>query len=86
MSDEKYAVPVQSKGDVAHAVVKTVLSAVPYAGGPAAELFALVIAPSLEKRRARWMEEVAEGLIATSASHSLLEQLTHCSHCDVPCW
>lgn len=64
MSDEKYGVPAQSKGDIAHSLVKTGLSAIPYAGGPAAELFSLVIAPSLEKRRVQWMEEVAGGLKA----------------------
>jgi hypothetical protein len=61
-TDEKYKVPTEGKSDVAHAIVKSALSAVPYAGGPAAELFALVIAPPLQKRQAEWMNEVAEGL------------------------
>ena len=32
-------------------VAKAALSAIPFVGGPAAELFALVLAPPLEKRR-----------------------------------
>lgn len=59
---EKYAVPEGSKGDVALEVVKAAISAAPVVGGPAAELFSLVISPPLEKRKVKWMEEVAEGL------------------------
>jgi hypothetical protein len=59
---EKYVVPEVSKGDVAIQVVKAAISAAPVVGGPAAELYSLVISPPLEKRKVKWMEEVAEGL------------------------
>jgi hypothetical protein len=61
-TEEKYAVPAEGKGDVALAIVKSAISAVPVVGGPAAELFALVISPPLQKRQAEWMNEIAEGL------------------------
>jgi hypothetical protein len=54
--------PKRTAGDVAHALAKGVISAVPFAGGPAAELFALVISPPLERRRDEWMNELAEAL------------------------
>jgi hypothetical protein len=59
---DKYAVPTVSKGDVAHEIVKVAISAAPLVGGPAAEIFGMVIAPPLQRRQAAWMEEVAEGL------------------------
>ena len=59
---EKYGVPEIGKADVAIEVVKAAISAAPVIGGPAAELFTLVISPPLEKRKVKWMEEVAEGL------------------------
>jgi hypothetical protein len=61
-NDDKYAVPTRSAGDVTHALAKAGVSAVPLIGGSAAELFALVIQPPLERRRAGWMERVGEGL------------------------
>jgi hypothetical protein len=51
-----------SAGDYLHSIVKAGLSSVPYGGSAAAELFALVIAPPLEKRRKKWMDDVAERL------------------------
>lgn len=62
MADEKYSVPQRSGKDVAHTIAKAGLSAVPYVGSPAAELLQLVIQPPLEKRREKWMEEIAQGL------------------------
>jgi hypothetical protein len=52
--------PKQSRGDVAHTVVKAALSVIPYAGGPAAELFQSVIVPPFQKRQLEWMEDLAE--------------------------
>lgn len=74
MSDN-YASPKRSAGDVAHTVAKAGLSAVPIVGGPAAELFQLVIVPPLEKRRAEWMERVAEGLKKLEAKGLNIETL-----------
>lgn len=60
--EEKYAPPEISKADVAHTLVKAGISSIPGVGGAAAELFALVITPPLDKRRAEWMNSIAEGL------------------------
>lgn len=54
--------PAQSKGDVAHSLAKAGLSMIPVAGGPAVELFQLLVQPPLEKRRAEWMKAVGEKL------------------------
>jgi hypothetical protein len=60
--DEKYKVPEGTKGDVVESLVKGVVSAVPVAGGFLAELLQIVVVPPLEKRKAEWMNGVAEGL------------------------
>jgi len=54
--------PKINMGDVGHAVAKGVLSGIPMAGGLASEIFNLVIAPPLIKRRDEWMESIAKGL------------------------
>lgn len=59
---EEITPPEPSIGDAAHLVVKAALSAIPYAGGPAAELFAALVTPPLEKRRQEWMEHVSAAL------------------------
>ena len=53
--------------DAVHGVVKAGLSAIPVIGGSASELFSLVITPSLEKRRDRWIESIGESLKALEA-------------------
>jgi hypothetical protein len=53
------APPKSTALDTVHTVAKAALSLVPYAGGPAAELFALVISPPLQKRQKQWMEDLA---------------------------
>jgi hypothetical protein len=65
---EKLPVPKPAAGDGAHAVVKGALSAIPIAGGLAAELFGLVLATPLTKRRDEWMESVAKRLEGVKAS------------------
>lgn len=60
--DEKYKVPEGTKGDVVEALTKGAVSAVPFAGGFLAELLQIVIVPPLEKRKADWMNGVAQGL------------------------
>ena len=52
----------KSSGDVVHAVVKAGISGIPVIGGPAAEIFSLIIVPPLTKRRDKWIENIAEGL------------------------
>lgn len=48
--------------DVAYAATKGGLGAIPIIGALAAEIFNLVVTPPLEKRRAEWMNDVAERL------------------------
>lgn len=48
--------------DVAHSLVKGGLGAIPVIGSFAAEIFGLVVTPPLDKRRAEWMNNVAEKL------------------------
>jgi len=48
--------------DVGHTVAKAIISAVPYVGGPAAELFSFLIVPPLQRRRDEWMKSIADGL------------------------
>ncbi len=54
--------PQPTVGDWNHASVKAGLSLIPIVGGAAAELFALVIAPPLAKRRDKWLQSVEERL------------------------
>ncbi len=58
--------PKIGKGDVAHAVVKGALGAIPYAGGMASEFFALFIKPPITKRLEAWMESVSQKLTQLS--------------------
>jgi hypothetical protein len=54
-----------------HTVVKAGLSAIPYAGGPAAELFQLAIIPPLQKRQREWMEDIAERMEKLEAKEGI---------------
>jgi len=49
-------------GDGAHKIGKALLSAVPVVGGPAVELFSVLIAAPLEKRRDEWLTSCVSGL------------------------
>jgi hypothetical protein len=70
-------VPQSGMGDKTHAIVKGVISSVPGIGGVAAELFALVISPPLEKRRDTWMNQVVDALNKLNARKGItLEDLT----------
>lgn len=54
--------PKAGTWDAAHTIVKAGLSSIPYAGGPAAEFFSLIIVPPLSKRRDEWIESIAKEL------------------------
>jgi hypothetical protein len=54
--------PEPTPGDAAHTLVKVALSAIPTLGGPAAELFACLVASPLQRRRNRWEQEVTEAI------------------------
>jgi len=56
------APPKAGKADLAHALAKAVISEVPLIGAPAAELFSLVVTPPLERRRAEWLNAIADRL------------------------
>ncbi len=47
-------------GDVAHSTVRGAINMVPVIGPLAAELFNMVVTPPLEKRKADWMNDLAE--------------------------
>jgi len=64
MDGAKTALPQSTGWDHAHLAVKAALSALPLAGGPAAELFAAIIAPPLARRRDEWLQALADGLYA----------------------
>lgn len=49
-------------GDIAHTIIKAGLSAIPYVGGPVAEIFSAIIIPPLSKRRDKWIESIVENL------------------------
>lgn len=54
--------PKTEKSDIAHAVVKGALGAIPYAGGLASEFFALLIKPPVTKRLETWIESLSQEL------------------------
>ena len=54
--------PKRTGGDYVHTIAKAGIAAIPYVGGSAAELFSLVIAPPLEKRKDDWLRELAEAV------------------------
>ncbi|MEO5922530.1 MAG: hypothetical protein ABIR70_01760 [Bryobacteraceae bacterium] len=59
--------PQPTTGDHVHLVVKAAISAIPVAGGPAAEFFAAVLAPPLSKRREEWFSGLAAELADIAA-------------------
>lgn len=60
MASENDLTPPQStRSDVAHAVARGALSLAPIVGGPAVELFNMIVASPLERRRDSWMDAVA---------------------------
>ncbi len=55
---QKFDPPQETNSDIAHSIVKVILT--PILGAP--ELFERFIEPSLQKRTAKWMEDVAQAL------------------------
>jgi hypothetical protein len=58
---QKLEPPSQSAGDIAHSTARAVVGMIP-GGSIALEFFNNVVVPPLEKRRQKWMEEVAEAI------------------------
>lgn len=52
--------PGRSKAEIGAAIVRAGISSIPVAGGAAAELFDLVIGPSLERRKEDWFNYLAD--------------------------
>lgn len=77
MSD-RHEPPKSSAGDAAHMMAKAGISSIPGIGSAASELFNFLVAPTLEKRRQLWMEEVAESLRQIEDRRELrIEDLPH---------
>ena len=74
---KKYDPPMPDKADKVHAAARSLLGTVPYAGAAASELLSIIIAPSLERRKTAWMEEVSEALRKLESQKKVvLEDLT----------
>lgn len=69
--EPRFRPPDRTTGDLVHATVKAVLGSIPLLGAAAAELFGLVVAPPLEKRRSAWMREVGEALSRAHAERAI---------------
>lgn len=61
-----------SIADVAHSTARGLINMVPIVGSLGAELFNLVISPPLEKRRAEWMNNIADRLQSLEDSGKLI--------------
>jgi hypothetical protein len=58
LTDDPNPLPQRSTGDYTHTAAKAALSLIPVAGGAAAELFSLVLAPPIERRRDGFMADL----------------------------
>ena len=62
MKDEMENELKNTYGDYAHSVVNAAISSIPAFGSVASEIFNMVIATPLEKRKEKWMLKIAESL------------------------
>jgi len=69
--------PSTTKGDAAEGLVRVALSAVPMVGGPAAELFSLVVDPALHRRYHHWLEQLGEAVDDIQAHGIDIRTLEH---------
>lgn len=75
MSTDRGAQPSAAASDVLHATVRAGLGSVPVLGAAAAELFSLVIAPPLERRRREWLDQLAGRIAALEGAIQSPQQL-----------
>jgi hypothetical protein len=73
MINEKYEVPQDTLGDVSHTSAKVALSLVPFAG--LAEVFNMIVTPPLEKRKAQWMQLIAEAVTELESKHANISEM-----------
>lgn len=59
---KNHDVPEATLGDRLHTLAKAGIASIPVVGAAASELFTVILAPPLEKRRVEWMNDVAERL------------------------
>lgn len=52
--------PKKTTGDTVHAIVKSIASAVPTAGGPLSVLLETLFSPPIERRKEKWFKQLAE--------------------------
>lgn len=75
---EKYKPPRRDSRDIAQAIVRAGVGAIPYGGAAATEILNLICTPSLEKRRDTWMYEVGNALLMLEEKLGIvLESLEH---------
>lgn len=69
MNDKnEFTPPKLGAGDIVHTLVKAGLGVPPFVGAAAVELFNLIIAPPIEKRRNAWMENIVRRLFELESS------------------
>lgn len=61
---KRYSLPKSGSGDHLHSIIKAGVGSIPIIGNATSELFSVVLAPPLVKRREEWMEEIATALYA----------------------
>lgn len=55
--------PLQSsREDIAHTATKAVIAAIPFVGGSAAEIFAAIVTPPINRRRDEWINRISQDL------------------------
>jgi hypothetical protein len=72
----KISPPETTTGDRVHAITKGVISAVPWLGGVGSELFQIAIQPPLERRKEKWMDDIATKLQELESSGVCVERLS----------
>ncbi|GAB2452368.1 hypothetical protein GCM10011375_39370 [Hymenobacter qilianensis] len=60
MSKDSLDVPQADNADAAHLVATSLIGLIPFVGGT--DLFKFIVSPSLEKRKERWMQLVANAI------------------------
>ena len=75
MQDRAPPTPKAGLSDVTHTAGRALLSMLPVVGGPAVELFNLIIQPPIERRRVEWMEDVGKTIELLELQGILLADL-----------